>query len=124
MKNFVIPVILAMILIISGCSLWLPFYDDEPKIAEKFSSILSNINWIWKDIISQNLSWKLETIKDYAQEYYTDVMQEYLDKAKSDLSWSINDLKIKYNEWIDDLSNTINDKITTNITDELNKLKL
>lgn len=87
--------------------------------------------WSWnfkkvdtKNIIPNDLSWAVETAKEYANKYYDDTLHWYVDTAKQWLSGTTKKLKGYYNSWVDQLNTTITNKVNWTISWEINKLKL
>ena len=100
---------------------------DNPNARDDIQYLI----WSWnlknidtKNIMTNNLSWAMGTAKEYANKYYDDTLQWYVDTAKQWLSWTTQKLKWYYNSWVDQLNNTITDKVNWTISWELNKLKL
>ena len=92
---------------------------------------IKNIIWDWSlkninssDILPDNLPKTRDEAKGYANSYYDDKLEWYVDTAKDNLSWTTQKLKGYYNSWIDQLNNTITNKLNWTISWELNKLKL
>ena len=87
--------------------------------------------WSWNipgmkvdDLIPQNLSWARKDAKWYADKYYQDNLEEYVDMAKEWLSWAKESLKWYYNNWVDELNKMVSDKVNWAISWELNKFKI
>ena len=76
------------------------------------------------NVIPDGLTWTRETAKWYANKYYEDNLEEYVDIAKDWLSWAKENLKWYYNNWVDEINWAINKKINWAISWELNKFKL
>ena len=100
---------------------------DNPNAKED----LINFIWTWnipkintENIIPEKLSWTLDTARWYANQYYEDTLQEYVNIARQWLSWAAQDLKWYYNSWVDELNRMVNDKVTWVISWELNKFKI
>ena len=92
---------------------------------------LKNLIWSWnipkvdkKNIIPDSLSWKRDSAKWYANKYYEDTLEGYVDIAKDWLSWAKENLKWYYNSWVDQLNWIITDSISWMISWELNKIKV
>lgn len=90
-----------------------------------------NLIWSWriqkidtKNIIPDSLSWKRNDAKWYANKYYDDTLQEYVNAAKSWLSWAKETMKWYYNSWVDQLNTAITDRVNETISWELNKFKI
>jgi len=127
-KLLILPLLLIIGIVISWCDKSHNFMDvDNPNAKEDFKALFwswKNSNIVPKDIIPDGLSWSWENVKWYAWKYYSDTVEDYVDKAKDSLSWAVKNLKDYYNSWVDQLTNTINDKVTWAISWELNKIKL
>jgi hypothetical protein len=85
--------------------------------------------WSWKipevdGLIPQNLSWARKDAKWYADKYYQDNLEEYVDMTKEWLSWAKESLKWYYNNWVDELNKMVSDKVNWAISWELNKFKI
>ena len=100
---------------------------DNPNAKEN----LINLVWSWNipkfntdNIIPENLSWTWDAAKWYANRYYEDALEGYVNVAKDWLSWATQTLKWFYNEWVDQLNWVISDKVNWVISWELNKIKL
>ena len=100
---------------------------DNPNAKED----LINLIWTWNipkvkpdNIIPDSLSWTREDVKWYANKYYEDSVEEYVDKAKEWLSWVKENVKWYYNNWVDELNKMISDKVNWAISWELNKFKI
>ena len=92
---------------------------------------LKNMIWSWnlpkidtKNIVPDSLSWKRNEVKLYANKYYEDTLEGYVDVAKDWLSWAKENLKWYYNSWVDQLNWIITDSISWIISWELNKIKV
>ena len=100
---------------------------DNPNAKEDLKYYI----WSWDfpkintdDLIPENVSWVREDAKLYANKYYEDNLQWYIDIAKEWLSWTVQELKWYYNSWVDQLNWTISDKVSEVISWELNKFKI
>ena len=100
---------------------------DNPNAKED----LINLIWTWNipkintdNIIPESLSWTRDAAKWYANKYYEDTFEEYVDKAKEWLSWAKETVKWFYNDSVDDLNQMISDKVNSTISWELNKFKI
>lgn len=100
---------------------------DNPNAKEE----LQNIIWTWNapkvdttNIVPDVLSWKRNDAKWYANKYYEDTLQEYVEIAKDGLSWARENVKWFYNDWVDNLNEMISDKVNWAISWELNKFKI
>ena len=100
---------------------------DNPNAKED----LMNLIWTWnipkintENIIPDSLSWTREDVKWYANKYYEDSLEEYVDKAKEWLWWVKENLKWYYNEWVDELNKMVSDKVNSAVSGELNKFKI
>lgn len=116
------------VILLTWCEINHNFMDVDNTNARED---LQNIIWSWnipkintKDIIPDNLSWTLNNAKWYANKYYEDTIEWYVDIAKKWLSWTTQKLKWYYNEWVDQLNWVISEKVNQAISWELNKLKL
>ena len=92
---------------------------------------LKNLIWSWNipkidknSIIPDSLSWARKDAKWYANKYYEDTLEEYVDIAKEWLSWAKENLKWYYNDWVDELNKMVSDKVNNTISWELNKFKI
>ena len=114
--------------ILAWCDKSHNFMDvDNPNAKED----LINLIWTWNipkintdNIIPESLSWTRDTAKWYANKYYEDTFEEYVDKAKEWLSWAKETVKWFYNDSVDDLNQMISDKVNSTISWELNKFKI
>ena len=126
MKKIVLLVL--MVAFLSGCDTSHNFMDpDKPNVREDIKyyfsgSKLPKINT--DNIIPDSLSWTLKEAKWYANKYYEDTLEEYVDIAKEWLSWARENLKWYYNEWVDELNKRVSDKVSWAISWELNKFKI
>ena len=100
---------------------------DNPNAEEDLKYYI----WSWNlpklsswNIIPDSLSWTWNNVKWYAEQYYENTVEEYVDQAKQWLSWAVQNLKDYYNNWVDQITSTINDKVTWAISGEMNKIKL
>ena len=99
---------------------------DNPDAKDDFKKVV----WSWglpkinaDDIIPSNLSWKRNDAKWYANKYYKDSLEGYVDTAKDWLSWTSQKLKWYYNSWVDQLNWIITESVNWVISGELNKIK-
>ena len=83
-----------------------------------------DIKWIKSWDIHDSLSWKMDEAKWLAEQYYKDVLKNYVDKAKEWVSWAVENAKWYYNQWIDDLWKTITDGINAKVVEWLDKIKV
>ena len=128
MKKVILIAFFLWVIFIAWCDKSHNFMDvDNPNAKEDL------INYIgtWKipkiktwNIIPNNLSWTREDVKWYANKYYEDTFEEYVDIAKEWLSWAKENLKWYYNEWIDELNQMVSDKVNWVISWELNKFRI
>ena len=127
-KLIILPILLITVVILTWCDKSHNFMNiDNPNAKEDFKALFGTWktwNIIPKEIIPDSLSWSWENVKWYAEKYYNDTVDEYVDKAKNSLSWAVKSLKDYYNSWVDQITNNINDKVTWAISWELNKIKL
>lgn len=130
MKNVTIVflILLPVIFFLTWCDTNRNFMDVDNKNAK---NDFKDLVWDWKLLdsktkieIPNNLSWTIETAKEYANKYYEDSLHWYVDTAKEWLSWATQKLKWYYNNWVDELNGRITDGINWAISWELNKLKL
>lgn len=128
MKNLIITWLIMSVILLTWCEINHNFMDVDNTNARED---LQNFIWSWnipkintKDIIPDNLSWTLDNAKWYANKYYEENLQEYVNVAKEWLSWTTQKLKWYYNEWVDQLNWVISEKVNQAISWELNKLKL
>ena len=106
----------------------LSFMDvNNPNAADD----LKNLIWSWNipkintdEIVPDSLSWARNDAKWYANKYYEETLEEYVDKAKQWLSGAKETIKWYYNSWVDELNQVITDKVNWAISGELNKLKM
>lgn len=119
---------LILLIILAWCDTNHNFMDvDNPNAKEDLKHYVS----YWElpqinpdDIIPESLSWVREDAKWYANQYYDDVLGEYVDIAKQWLSWAKENLKWYYNSWVDELNKMIREKVNETISWELNKFKI
>lgn len=95
-------------------------------INEWINSVINNIDvkWINSGTIQNSLSWKIDEAKWYAEQYYNEVLKDYVDKTKDWISWAIEDAKWYYNQWVDELWNAITNEINSKIVEWLDKIKI
>ena len=128
MKKLVLLSVISMLSILAGCDMSHNFMDvDNPNAKEDLKYFIGswNIPRIDKDnIIPDNLSGTWNNAKWYAQKYYEDSLEEYVDVAKEGLSWTVQTLKWYYNDWVDQIHGTITNKVNWVISWEINKLKI
>ena len=100
---------------------------DNPNAKEDLKYYI----WSWNipkissdDIIPDSLSWVRKDAKWYANKYYDDTLEGYVDVAKQWLSWTVQELKWYYNSWVDHLHGVITDKVNEAISGEINKFKI
>jgi len=100
---------------------------DNPNAREDLMDLI----WTWNipqiktgSIIPDSLSWTRKDVKWYANKYYEDTLEEYVDKAKDWLSWAKETVKWYYNHSVDELNKMISDKVNWVISGELNKFKI
>lgn len=95
------------------------------NLSDEFGSIMNSIDikWISSWDIQNSLTWKMDEAKWMAEQYYNDVLKDYVDKAKEWVSWAVENAKWYYNQWIDDLWETITNKINTKVVEGLDKIK-
>jgi hypothetical protein len=113
--------------IASWCDKSHNFMDiDNPNAKKDLQHYVSD--WLPKintdDLVPDSLSWTRNDARWYANKYYEDTLQEYVDVAKQWLSWAIQDVKWYYNSWIDELNKMVSDKVNSTISGELNKFKI
>lgn len=100
---------------------------DNPNAKDDLQNLIGDRNLKkidTKSIVPDNLSWTLDNAKAYANKYYEESLEWYVDSAKQWLSWTTQKLKWYYNSWVDQLNNSITNKVNWTISWELNKLKL
>ena len=128
MKKILFCSMIFAMFILAWCDKSHNFMDvDNPNAKED----LINLIWTWNmpkintdNIIPESLSWTWDTAKWYANKYYEDTVEQYVDKAKSWLSWAKETVKWYYNDWVDELNSMISDKVNSAISWELNKFKI
>lgn len=128
MKNILIVILFLGLLFITWCDKSHNFMDvDNPNAKED----LVNLIWTWnipkintEGFIPDSLSWTREDVKWYANKYYEDSVEEYIDVAKKWLSWAKETVKSYYNRWVDELNEMISNKVNSVISWELNKFKI
>lgn len=98
--------------------------SDVKNITEDLWWVIKNLNWIDSWTIQANLSWKIEEAKWLAEQYYNDVLKDYVNKAKNEVSWAVESVKWYYNQWVDDLWETITNKINAKVVEWLDKIKV
>lgn len=123
--------LLIALLIVAALIIWIIKIKDsfsgilnKETITEWFNTLMQNIKWIDSWDIKNNLSWKIEEAKWLAEQYYNDVLKEYVDKAKVWVSWAVENAKWYYNQWIDNLWETITNKINSKVEESLDKIKV
>ena len=127
-KLFMLTGLLLGMIILSWCDQSHNFMDvDNPNAKED----LINLIWTWNipqintdNIIPESLSWTREDVKWYANKYYEESLEEYVNIAREWISWAKDAVKWYYNDWIDDLNQMIRDKVNWAISGELNKFKI
>ncbi len=128
MKKITLLCMLSILVILAWCKIGHNFMDvDNPDAKDDLKYYI----WNWdipqiktKDIIPDSLSWARNDAKWYANQYYEDNLEEYVDVAKQWLSWAVQDLKWYYNDWVDELNKMVTDKVNGTISWELNKFKI
>ena len=92
---------------------------------------LKNLIWSWNipninanNLIPDSLSWTRNDARWYANKYYEDTLEEYVDIAKEWLSWVKENIKWFYNDSVDELWNTVTNEINTKIVEWLDKIKV
>lgn len=128
MKKIIFWAFLPGFLFITWCNTSHNFMDVENPNAKED---LQNLIWSWnipkvdtKNIVPDSLSWKRNDAKWYANKYYEDTLQEYVEVAKDWLSWAKENIKWYYNKWVDELNETITNKVNWVISWELNNIKI
>ena len=117
-----------LITILTWCDLNHNFMDvDNPNAKEDlkyyiWSGNIPRINT--EEFIPESLSWARKDAKWYANKYYEDTLEEYVNVAKDWLSWAKENLKWYYNNWVDELNKMVSDKVNWAISWELNKFKI
>ena len=127
MKKIVMGIIVLTIAL-TWCSTEHNFMNvDNPNAKDD----LKNTIWSWNlqkintdNIIPDSLSWKRNDAKWYANKYYEDTLEDYVDAAKDWLSWTSQKLKWYYNSWVDQLNWIITESVNGLISGELNKIKV
>ena len=128
MKKISLLWLIWIVAFMSWCSIEHNFMDvDNPNAKEDlkyyiWSGNIPKINT--DDLIPDSLSWTLKDAKWYANKYYEDTLEEYVDVAKQWISWAKENLKWYYNDWIDELNKMVSDKVNGAISWELNKFKI
>ena len=99
---------------------------NTKDITEWIGSLIKDINikWIDSGAIQNSLSWKIDEAKWLAEQYYKDVLKDYVNKAKEWVSWAVESAKWYYNQWVDDLWRTITDEINARVVSWLDKIKV
>jgi len=128
MKKIIFLSILITSIIIAWCDIEHNFMDvDNPNAKEDLEYYI----WSWNfsninidELIPESLSWTRNDAKWYANKYYENTFEWYVDKAKVLLSWTTQRLKWYYNSWVDELNLVIKDKVDEAISEELNKFKI
>ena len=123
--------ILIIIIIIIALVIWIMrikgkitnIFNTE-NLAQEFNTLIQNIKWIDTWDIQNSLSGKIEEAKWLAEQYYNDVLKDYVDKAKDGVSWAVESAKWYYNQWIDDIWETITNKINNKVSEWLEKIKV
>lgn len=128
MKNILIVILFLGLLFITWCDKSHNFMDVDNQNAKED---LMNFIWTWnipkinaEGIIPDSLSWTREDVKWYANKYYEDSVEEYIDVAKKWLSWAKETVESYYNKWVDELNEMISNKVNSVISWELNKFKI
>ncbi len=128
MKNWMFLLALLIVIFLVGCEASHNFMDvDNPNAKEdlKYYFWSGNIPKINTDnVIPDNLSWAWNDAKWYANKYYEDTLEGYVDVAKEGLSWAKESVKWYYNSWVDELNKMVSDKVNQAISWELNKFKI
>lgn len=98
---------------------------DTSDLTEWVNSMIKNIDikWINSGSIQNGLSGTIDDAKWFAEQYYNDVLKDYVDKTKEGVSWAVENVKTYYNQWIDDLWDTITNEVNTKIVEWLDKIK-
>ena len=128
MKNLLISGLLILAIFLVWCDKTHNFMDvDNPNAKEDlkyyiWSGSIPKINT--EEIIPESLSWARKDAKWYANKYYEDTLEEYVNVAKDWLSWAKENLKWYYNDWVDELNKMVSDKVNWAISWELNKFKI
>jgi len=128
MKRISLLWLIWIVAFMSWCSIEHNFMDvDNPNAKEdlKYYIWSGNIPKIkTEEIIPEGLSWARKDAKWYANKYYEDTLEEYVNVAKDWLSWAKENLKWYYNNWVDELNKMVSDKVNWAISWELNKFKI
>ena len=127
-KVLLLGVITFITVFLAWCDSSNNFMDvDNPNAKEDLKYYI----WSWNipkinvdDLIPDDLSWTRNDARWYADKYYKDNLEKYVDIAKEWLSWTVQELKWYYNSWVDELNRMVNDKVSGAISWELNKFKL
>ena len=120
----IIAIIIALVLWIMKIKGKFSNILNTENLVQEFNSVIQNIKWIDSWNIQNNLSGKIEEAKWLAEQYYNDVLKEYVDRAKEWVSWAVESAKWYYNQWIDDIWETITNKINTKVSEWLDKIKV
>lgn len=127
-KLTLLSILLSFVILLAWCGTNNNFMDvDNPNAKDDLKTIVWNKNIPdinTKDLVPDSLSWTLQDVKWYANQYYEDTLQWYVNTAKEWLSWAKENLKWRYNEWVDELNSMITDKVNWAISWELNKFKI
>lgn len=128
MKKIIIISIIFFTTTLMWCNVNHNFMDVDNSNAK---DDLKNMIWSWnlpkidtKNVVPDSLSWKRNDAKWYANKYYEDTLEGYVDIAKDWFSWAKENLKWYYNSWVDQLNWIITDSINWIISWELNKIKV
>ncbi len=99
---------------------------NTKDITEWIGSLIKNIDIKWLNSwdVQNSFSWKIDEAKWLAEQYYKDVLKDYVDRAKDGVSWAVESAKWYYNQWIDDLWETITNKINAKVVEWLDKIKV
>lgn len=129
MKNLVIFGLFALsIFCLTWCDTSHNFMDvDNPNAKDDLQHYVSDVKFPEinpDDLIPDSLSWTWKDAKWYANDYYKDTLEEYVDVAKEGLSWAKESLKWYYNDWVDEINRMVNEKVNEAISWELNKFKI
>ena len=128
MKKITLFFVLLSVFLIWWCDKSHNFMDVENENAKED---LKNLVWDWNFFdsntnitIPKNLSWAMGTAKEYANKYYEDTLEGYVNVAKEGISWAKESFKWYYNSWLDELNQMVTDKVNWVISWELNKYKI
>ena len=126
--KFLIAVLIIIAMVLCIIKIRNSFYNipNTKDLKDWVNSVMQNIDIkrINSGVIQNSLSWKMNEAKWFAEQYYNDVLKDYVDKTKEWISGAAENAKWYYNQWVDNLWNTITNEINTKIVEWLDKIKV